>query len=94
MFAEAAKLKTFRCGSAGVKTCRIIQGKASHYIHLNKISEWDTAAPDCILRSFSDGLLGLNGAPLQYNKTIPYSDAFIFSLKTSISNQAIQFFNS
>ena len=93
-FAESAKLETLRCGSAGVKACRVIQGKAAHYVHINKIAEWDTAAPDCLLRSFSQGLIDLENKPLIYNKTEPYFDAFIFSLDQEVSQKALSFFNS
>ena len=92
-FAEFANLKTLRCGSAGVKTCRILQDKAAHYVHINKIAEWDTAAPDCLLRSVSSGLLDLNGRPLKYNKKSPYFNAFIFSIDEKIKQKAIVFFN-
>ena len=93
-FAEVAKLDTLRCGSAGVKACRVIQGKAAHYVHINKIAEWDTAAPDCLLRSFSQGLIDLENKPLEYNKTKPHFNAFIFSLDQEVIQKALSFFNS
>ena len=69
-------IESFPCGSAGVKACRILQHKANNYIHMSKIAEWDTAAPDCILQSWGQGFIDIDGNALIYNKEIFYHKHF------------------
>ncbi len=91
-FAEQEGLTSFRCGSAGVKACRILQGKADYYIHINKIAEWDTAAPDCLLQSLGEGLRDINGQPLLYNKEICYHSHFFYLPSKELFKSAQKFF--
>jgi 3'(2'),5'-bisphosphate nucleotidase len=92
-FAQQQGLKSFRCGSAGVKACRILQGKADNYIHINKIAEWDTAAPDCLLQSLGTGLRDIHGQPLSYNKKNFYHSHFFYIPSLELFKSAKKFFS-
>ena len=92
VFAEECNLTTFSCGSAGVKVCRILQGKADYYIHINKIAEWDTAAPDCLLKSWGRGLTDLDGEELKYNKSSFYHPRFFYLNQLNLLQSAQKFF--
>ena len=92
VFAEQCNLTTFSCGSAGVKACRILQGRADYYIHINKIAEWDTAAPDCLLKAWGSGLTDIHGKQLIYNKSNFYHPQFFYLTKKTLLQSAQKFF--
>jgi 3'(2'), 5'-bisphosphate nucleotidase len=61
-----------KVGSAGIKICRIAQGKGDVYINSsNKTSEWDTCAAEIILREAGGTISDLDGNELRYNKEVP-----------------------
>ncbi|MBN1946596.1 MAG: 3'(2'),5'-bisphosphate nucleotidase CysQ [Bradymonadales bacterium] len=56
-------------GSIGLKVAAIAEGAAELYVHISRITkEWDTCAPDAILRAAGGCLTDLAGAPILYNK--------------------------
>ncbi len=56
-------------GSLGLKVGLICEGRAHLYIHKDRhTSEWDTCAPDVILREAGGRMTDLRNAPLRYNK--------------------------
>lgn len=57
--------KTIRLGSS-LKICLIAAGKADLYPRFGRISEWDIAAGDAILRSAGGSIIDLQGQPLTY----------------------------
>jgi 3'(2'), 5'-bisphosphate nucleotidase len=65
-FLEKFKVnKTIRLGSS-LKLCLIASGKADLYPRFGRISEWDIAAGDSILRSAGGSIIDLQGQPLSY----------------------------
>ena len=59
-------------GSAGLKICRIAEGKAEIYINSsNKSSEWDTCAGNIILQEAGGRITDVNGEELDYNRSNP-----------------------
>lgn len=55
-------------GSVGVKIGLIIERQCDLYIHLSpRTKQWDTCAPEVILRESGGRLTDLFGAPLRYN---------------------------
>ena len=57
-----------RRGSVGVKVGLIIERQCDLYIHLSpRTKQWDTCAPEVILRESGGRLTDLFGAPLLYN---------------------------
>lgn len=57
------------CGSAGLKICKIAEGKAHIYINSSdKTDEWDVAAGDIILSEAGGRLTDTEGEKFKYNK--------------------------
>lgn len=57
------------CGSAGLKTCKIAEGKAHMYINSSdKTDEWDIAAGEVILTEAGGKLTDIKGNEFEYNK--------------------------
>jgi 3'(2'), 5'-bisphosphate nucleotidase len=52
---------------SSLKMCRIAEGKADLYPRFGKISEWDTAAAQCVIESAGGSVTDLELKPLQYN---------------------------
>ncbi|HEX7048682.1 MAG TPA: 3'(2'),5'-bisphosphate nucleotidase CysQ [Longimicrobiales bacterium] len=60
------------CGSVGVKCARILDGLRDLYIHpVPYLKEWDTCAPEAILREAGGSVTDCLGEPLRYNKPDP-----------------------
>ena len=60
------------CGSVGVKCSRIATGERDLYIHpVPFLKEWDTCAPEVILREAGGWVSDCRGEPLRYNKPDP-----------------------
>ena len=67
-------------GSVGVKMGLVAIDLADLYFQPSKsISEWDTAAPDVILREAGGAVTDLFGAPLRYNKPDPKHPQGVFA---------------
>lgn len=59
-------------GSVGIKCALIAQGECDLYAHpVPYMGEWDTCAPEVILREAGGSVTDCSGAPLQYNKPDP-----------------------
>jgi 3'(2'), 5'-bisphosphate nucleotidase len=57
-----------RSGSVGLKLGLICEGRAHIYIHAGaKTNQWDTCAPEAILRAAGGIITDNFGEPLQYN---------------------------
>jgi 3'(2'), 5'-bisphosphate nucleotidase len=60
--------QTVSCGSLGLKVGLICEGRAHLYLNTkSKTAQWDTCAPEAILREAGGRMTDLFGAPLQYN---------------------------
>jgi 3'-phosphoadenosine 5'-phosphosulfate (PAPS) 3'-phosphatase len=58
-------------GSIGVKMGLVAMGAVDCYLHPStKTAEWDTSAPDVILREAGGAVTDFFGAPLLYNKAV------------------------
>jgi 3'(2'), 5'-bisphosphate nucleotidase len=59
-------------GSVGVKCGLIAQGERDLYVHpVPYLKEWDTCAPEAILREAGGEVTDCHGEPLRYNKPDP-----------------------
>jgi 3'(2'), 5'-bisphosphate nucleotidase len=59
-------------GSVGVKCGRIAEGRRDVYIHpVPYLKEWDTCAPEAVLRAAGGTVTDCRGEPLRYNKPKP-----------------------
>jgi 3'(2'), 5'-bisphosphate nucleotidase len=60
------------CGSVGVKCARIAEGERDLYVHpVPYLKEWDTCAPEVVLREAGGTVTDCTGEPLRYNKAEP-----------------------
>ena len=60
------------CGSVGVKCSRIADGRRDLYVHpVPYLKEWDTCAPEVVLREAGGWVGDCLGDPLRYNKPDP-----------------------
>lgn len=59
-------------GSVGIKCARIAEGERDLYIHpAPHLKEWDTCAPEVVLKEAGGAVRDCRGRPLRYNKPIP-----------------------
>jgi 3'(2'), 5'-bisphosphate nucleotidase len=67
-------------GSAGSKCALVASGAADLYVHpVPYLKEWDTCAPDAMLRGAGGRVTDCSGAPLRYGKTDPAQASGIFA---------------
>jgi 3'(2'), 5'-bisphosphate nucleotidase len=60
--------KEIRSGSVGLKVGLIAEGRAHVYIHLGgRTNQWDTCAPEAILKEAGGRLTDRTGEPIKYN---------------------------
>ena len=59
-------------GSAGAKTCAVLQGRVDAYVHGGGQYEWDSAAPVVVARSGGFWASRVDGTPLVYNRENPW----------------------
>jgi 3'(2'), 5'-bisphosphate nucleotidase len=60
--------RELRSGSVGLKFGLLAEGRAHLYIHPgSKTNQWDTCAPEAILRAAGGRVTDTTGAPLSYN---------------------------
>jgi 3'(2'), 5'-bisphosphate nucleotidase len=67
-------------GSVGTKCAMIAQGDADLYVHpVPYLNEWDTCAPEAVLRGAGGRVTDCLGAELRYGKPDPRQPAGIFA---------------
>ena len=60
------------CGSVGVKCSRILDDARDLYVHpVPYLKEWDTCAPEALVREAGGWVSDCHGEPLRYNKPDP-----------------------
>ncbi|MFN0119279.1 MAG: 3'(2'),5'-bisphosphate nucleotidase CysQ [Blastocatellia bacterium] len=59
-----------RSGSVGLKIGLLAEARAHLYLHLGaKTNQWDTCAPEAILREAGGSMTDIHGEPMKYNTT-------------------------
>lgn len=77
------------CGSVGVKCARIAEGERDLYVHpVGHLKEWDTCAPEVILREAGGEVTDCRGMPLAYNKPNPVQPYGIVAAAPSVHARA------
>jgi len=66
LYSRLASYEKVALGSA-LKICRIAEGQADLYPRFGKISEWDTAAAQCVLECAGGQLTDMQLSPIRYN---------------------------
>jgi 3'(2'), 5'-bisphosphate nucleotidase len=72
--------RTVLCGSVGVKCARIATEAADVYVH-PVLKEWDTCAPEAVLRGAGGRVTDCGGEPLTYGKPDPRQPRGIFAAR-------------
>lgn len=62
---------TFVAAGSSLKFCRLAEGAADVYPRFAPTSQWDTAAAQCILETAGGAVLGPDGEPLRYGRSLP-----------------------
>ncbi len=72
MRAELGITDVLPCGSVGVKCSRIVDDSRDLYVHpVPYLKEWDTCAPEVLVREAGGWVGDCRGEPLRYNKPDP-----------------------
>jgi 3'(2'), 5'-bisphosphate nucleotidase len=70
--AELGVVEHIPHGSVGLKCALLADGGAEVYVHpVPYLSEWDTCAPELVLREAGGRVRDCRGRPLRYNKATP-----------------------
>ena len=78
-------------GSVGVKCALIAEGKRDLYVHpVPYLKEWDTCAPEVILREAGGEVTDCLGEPLRYNKPDPRQPNGILACGPGILLRALE----
>ncbi|MGH7477719.1 MAG: inositol monophosphatase family protein, partial [Longimicrobiales bacterium] len=79
------------CGSVGIKCARIAEGEADLYVHpVAYMSEWDTCAPELIVRECGGFVGDCYGRPLRYNKRDPTQPDGMIAASGAVPESLIQ----
>jgi len=74
---------TVLCGSVGVKCARIAVDQADVYVHpVAFLKEWDTCAPEAVLRGAGGQVTDCGAGPLTYGKSDPRQPRGIFAARS------------
>lgn len=80
--------RTILSGSVGTKCALIADGEADLYVHpVPYLREWDTCAPEAVLRGAGGRVTDCRGEPLAYGKPEPAQPFGIFAARTDIWNR-------
>lgn len=78
--ARLGDVEVIPSGSVGVKCCLIATGRADLYVHpVPFLKEWDTCAPEAVLRGAGGTVTDCGGGELTYGKTDPRQPLGIFA---------------
>lgn len=79
------------CGSVGVKCSRIASDQRDLYLHpVPYLKEWDTCAPEAVLRAAGGEVTDCLGEPLRYNKPDPRQPHGILACAPGLSEAVMQ----
>ena len=77
-------------GSVGLKCARIAEGRSDLYAHpVPYMGEWDTAAPELILREAGGLVTDCDGAALRYNKPKPSQPRGILAAHEQLATRVL-----
>lgn len=77
--------ETLLSGSVGTKCALIADGKADLYVHpVPYLNEWDTCAPEAVLRGAGGSVTDCLGGELRYGKSDPHQPRGIFAAPPAI----------
>ncbi len=78
--AELGDTEEVISGSVGIKCALVANGEADLYVHpVPFLKEWDTCAPEAVLRGAGGSVTDCSGTPLRYGKSDPRQPGGIFA---------------
>jgi 3'(2'), 5'-bisphosphate nucleotidase len=78
-------------GSVGIKCGLVAEGERDLYVHpVPYLSEWDTCAPEAVLREAGGDVVDCLGGPLRYNKRNPKQPAGIIACAPGLRERVVQ----
>lgn len=78
--AALGEVEVILSGSAGSKCALVASGQADLYVHpVPYLKEWDTCAPEAMLRAAGGRVTDCGGEPLRYGKADPAQPGGIFA---------------
>jgi 3'(2'), 5'-bisphosphate nucleotidase len=79
------------CGSVGVKCARIVEDVRDLYVHpVPYLKEWDTCAPEVVVREAGGWVSDCRGEPLVYNKPRPVQPHGILACAPGVAERALR----
>jgi 3'(2'), 5'-bisphosphate nucleotidase len=79
------------CGSVGVKCARIVDDVRDLYVHpVPYLKEWDTCAPEVVVREAGGWVSDCRGEPLVYNKPRPVQPHGILACAPGVAEGALR----
>ena len=79
------------CGSVGLKCGLIAEGERDLYVHpVPYLKEWDTCAPEIILREAGGTVTDCTGLPLRYNKAAPIQPRGILAAAPGVQDTVVR----
>lgn len=86
---ELDEVEVVRSGSVGIKCALIAAGAADLYVHpVPHLKEWDTCAPEAVLRGAGGRVTDCGGGPLGYGKRDPRQPRGIFAARPDVWRRA------
>jgi 3'(2'), 5'-bisphosphate nucleotidase len=83
------QIETVVSGSVGIKCALIATGEADLYVHpVPYLKEWDTCAPEAVLRGAGGTVTDCAGRPLAYGKPDPRQPGGIFAAHPEVWRRA------
>lgn len=87
---EGRGLRAIPCGSVGVKCGALAEGRADLYVHpVPYLKEWDTCAPEAVLRGAGGRVTDCRGEFLAYGKDAPAQPGGLLAAAPSIWTDAL-----
>lgn len=81
----------FPSGSAGLKCALVASGRADLYVHpVPYLKEWDTCAPEAVLRGAGGRVTDCRGRPLRYGKDDPSQPGGLFAARPEVWERAAE----
>ncbi len=88
---KAGITKMVKCGSNGIKIGKIAAGEADFFVNpTDRMGEWDSCAPEIILKEAGGQITGINGQPLLYNQKEPRNRLGILATNKNLSLAELQ----
>ncbi len=88
--ADRLGASSIRSGSVGLKCSLVAEGEAEVYVHpVPFLREWDTCAPEAVLRGAGGVVSDCRGEPLAYGKQEPRQLHGIFAAREDVWDEAL-----